>query len=78
MALSIYQAVLEDVLLMLAEKNSAKAAWEKLQTMHVGVERVKEAKVQTLKSEFKAIRMKDDESIDDFSMKLTTITTSVH
>ena len=60
----IYQAVLEDVLLMLAEKDSANAAWEMLQTMHVGVERVKEAKVQTLKSEFEAIRIKHGESID--------------
>ena len=40
---AIYQIVLEDVLLMLVEKDSANAAWETLQTMHVGVERVKEA-----------------------------------
>ncbi|XP_023520278.1 uncharacterized protein LOC111783586 [Cucurbita pepo subsp. pepo] len=46
---AICQAVSEDILLMLA-------AWETLQTMHVGVERVKEAKVQTLKSEFEAIQ----------------------
>ena len=37
------------------------------------VERVKEVKVQTLKREFKAIRMKDSESIDEFAMKLTMI-----
>ena len=62
---------------MLAEKDSVKAAWETLQTMHVGVECVKEAKVQTLKSEFEAIHMKDGESIDDFSMKLMTIVSSI-
>ena len=44
---AIYEIVSEDVLLMLAEKDSAKVAWETLQTMHVGVERVNEAKVQT-------------------------------
>ena len=65
---AIYQAVLEDVLLMLAEKDSTKVAWKTLQTIHVGVERVKEAKVQTLKSEFDAIRVKNGESIDDFSI----------
>ena len=70
---AIYRAVLEDVFLILAEKDSAKAAWEKLQTMNVGVECVKEAKVLTLKNEFEAIRMKDYESIDNFVMKLTTI-----
>ena len=74
---TIYQVVLEDVLLMLAEKDSTKAAWEALQTMHVGVKRVKEAKVQTLKSEFEATCMKDSESIDGFSMKLTTIISGI-
>ena len=68
---AICQAVSKDILLMLA-------AWETLQTMHVGVERVKEAKVQTLKSEFEAIRMKDGESIDDFAMKLTMIVSNIH
>ena len=55
---AIYQAVPKDILLMLAEKDSTKVVWETLQTMHVGVECVKEAKVQTLKSEFEAIRRK--------------------
>ena len=70
---AIYHVVLEEVLLMLAEKDSAKPMWKMLQTMHVGVERVKEAKVHTLRSEFEAIRMKDDESINNFFMKLTMI-----
>ena len=74
---AIYQAVLEDILLMLAEKNSTKAVWETLQTMHVGVEHVKKAKVQTLRSEFEAIRMKDGESIEDFTMKLMTIISGI-
>ena len=70
---AIYQVVLEDIFLMLAEKDSSKEAWETLQTMHVGVKRVKEAKVQTLKSEFEAICMKDGESADSFTMKFSTI-----
>ena len=32
--------------------------------MHVGVGRVKKAKVHTLKSEFEIIRVKDSESVD--------------
>ena len=62
---------------MLVEKDSTKATWETLQTMHVDVERVKEAKVQTLKSEFEAIRMKDGKSIDGLAMKLTTIVNGI-
>ena len=45
--------------------------------MHVGVKRVKEAKVETLKSEFEATRMKDSESIDEFSMKLRTMVSGI-
>ena len=75
---TINQAVSKDVLLMLVERDSTKAAWETLQIMHVGVERVKEAQVQILKSELEAIYMKDGESIDEFSMKLTTIVSCIH
>ncbi|XP_047309535.1 uncharacterized protein LOC124912946 [Impatiens glandulifera] len=74
---AIYQALPEDVLLMVAEKDSAKEAWETLKTMHVVVERVKEAKVQTLRTHFEATRMKDGETVDDFSMKLTSIVTGI-
>ena len=41
---AIYQEVPMDVLFMMAEKDSAKTAWETLQIMHVRAERVKEAK----------------------------------
>ena len=73
---TIYQLFLDD-LLILTGKNSAKAAWEILQTMHMGVEWIKEVKVQTLKSEFEVICMKDGESIDNFAMKLMTIVTDI-
>ncbi|GKB05364.1 ribonuclease H-like domain, reverse transcriptase, RNA-dependent DNA polymerase [Tanacetum coccineum] len=69
---AIYQAIPEDVLLMLADKDTAKEAWETLRTMHMGAERVKEAKVQTLRSDFEVIRMKDSESVDEFAMRLNT------
>ena len=74
---AIYQGVPEDLLLTLAEKDSAKEAWEMLKTMHMGAERVKEAKVQTLKSEFEVLRMRDGESVDDFAMKLTAIVNGI-
>ena len=73
----IYQAISKDIHLMLAKKNLAKAAWETLQTMHVGVKCVKEAKVQILNSEFVAIRMKDSESIHNLGMKLTMIFSNI-
>nr|GEU85354.1 hypothetical protein [Tanacetum cinerariifolium] len=74
---AIYQAIPEDVLLMLADKDTAKEAWETLHTMHMGAERVKEAKIQTLKSDFEVIRMKDSGSMDEFAMRLNTIVTGI-
>nr|GFA64303.1 hypothetical protein [Tanacetum cinerariifolium] len=71
------KAIPEDVLLMLADKDTAKEAWETLPTMHMGAERVKEAKVQTLRSDFEVIRMKDSESVDEFAMRLNTIVTGI-
>ncbi|GKC96017.1 ribonuclease H-like domain, reverse transcriptase, RNA-dependent DNA polymerase [Tanacetum coccineum] len=74
---AIYQAILEDVLLMLADKDTAKEAWETLHTMYMGAERVKEAKVQTLRSNFEVIHMKESESMDEFAMRLNTIVTGI-
>ena len=45
--------------------------------MYMGVDRVKEARVQTLRSEFEVVRMKEGESIDDFFMRLNTIVTGI-
>ncbi|KAJ0975708.1 hypothetical protein J5N97_017673 [Dioscorea zingiberensis] len=74
---AIYQAVPEDVLLMLAEKETAKEAWQTLKTMYLGAERVKKAKAQTLKTEFEIIRMKELETIDDFAIRLTGVVNQI-
>nr|GEZ78439.1 hypothetical protein [Tanacetum cinerariifolium] len=74
---AIYQGIPEDLLLSLAEKQTAKDAWETLKTMFMGAERVKTAKVQTLKAEFETLSMKDTEIIDDFGMKVNNIVSNI-
>ncbi|KAL6615729.1 hypothetical protein ACP70R_037999 [Stipagrostis hirtigluma subsp. patula] len=74
---AIYQGIPEETLLLLAEKETSREAWQMLKTMHMGVERVMEAKVQTLKSELDVLRMKEGDSIDDFAMKLTSIVSKI-
>ena len=74
---AIYQGVPEDVLLTIAEKETAKEAWEAIKTMCMGVERVKEAKVQALKGEFESLIMNETEKIEDFCMKLSGIVTNI-
>lgn len=63
--------------MLLAEKEIVREAWNTLKTMHMGTERVKEEKVQTLKSEFEVLHMNQGESIDDFAVKLTTIVNKI-
>ena len=74
---AIYQGVREDVLLTITEKEIAKEAWEVIKTMSMGVERVKEAKVQALKGEFESLIMNETEKIEDFCMKLSGIVTNI-
>lgn len=74
---AIYQGIPEDVLLSFADKGTAKEAWEAIKVMCQGAERVKTAKAQTLKAEFESMTMKDNETIDDFSMKPNGLVTNI-
>nr|GEY14431.1 zinc finger, CCHC-type [Tanacetum cinerariifolium] len=44
---------------------------------HIGEERVQQARLQTLKSDFEMLHMKEDETIDTFTGKLTTLVNKV-
>ncbi|XP_042446635.1 uncharacterized protein LOC122031604 [Zingiber officinale] len=54
-------------------KKTAKEVWDSLKTRYLGSDRVKKARVQTLKSEFDALRMKETETIDEFASKLSAL-----
>lgn len=73
----IYQGIPEDVLLSIAEKKNAKEAWEAIKNLCQGAEQVKKARVQTLKTEFEALSMKESDKLDDFYMKLNGLVTNI-
>ncbi|XP_074347159.1 uncharacterized protein LOC141685989 [Apium graveolens] len=73
----IYQSIPEDMLLSIADKTTAKEAWEALQTMCLGADRVKKAKVQTLKSEFESMKMKESEQLNDFCYILNNLVANI-
>ena len=68
---AIYQGIPEDLLMVLAEKKTAKEAWEALKIMYMGADRVKVARIQTLKAEFETLSMKETDCVDDFTGKVT-------
>jgi len=53
----------DDLLMQVAKKKKGKEVWDSLKARFVGVDRIKEARLQTLKSEFDAMRMKEDEPL---------------
>nr|KAJ0225396.1 hypothetical protein LSAT_V11C100018330 [Lactuca sativa] len=74
---AIYQGILEDLLLSLAEKQTAKEAWTARKTMFMGAYRVKTARVQTLKAEFELLSIKETEKIDEFAVKVNNVVSNI-
>lgn len=69
----MFQAIPETLVLRVGELKTAKKVWDAIKARHVGAERVKEAKLHTLMSEFDRLTMKDTEKIEDFAGKLAGI-----
>ncbi|GKA04374.1 zinc finger, CCHC-type containing protein [Tanacetum coccineum] len=69
----LYQALLEEQLLQITKHKTTKAIWDALKTRHIGEQRVQQERLQTLKSDFEMLHMKEDETIDTFTGKLTTL-----
>ena len=74
---AIYKGIPEEILLSIAEKKTAKDAWEAIKVLCMGAERVKVAKVQTLRTEFESLNMKETDELEDFCMKLNGIVTNI-
>ena len=69
----LFQSIPEALTLQVGDLDTAKSVWDAIQTRHVGAERVREARLQTLMAEFDRIKMKDEDSIDAFVGKLSEI-----
>ena len=74
---AIYQGIPEDMLPLIAEKATSAEAWETIKTNRLGDDRINEVRVQTLKSEFDRLQMKDTDSVDDFALRMKTITNEI-
>lgn len=69
----LFQAIPEALILQVGEMDTMKKVWDAIKTRHVGAERIKEARLQTLMAEFDRLKMKETEKIDNFVGKLTEI-----
>jgi len=69
----LFQSIPEALILQVGDLDNAKKVWEAIKARYVGAERVREARLQTLMNEFDRLKMKETETIDDFSGKLAEI-----
>ena len=69
----IFQSIPEALILQVGEIDTAKKVWEAIKARHLGADRVREARLQTLMAEFDRLKMKETESIDDFVGKLSEL-----
>jgi hypothetical protein len=60
----LLQCLPDDLLMQVAKKKMGKEVWDSLKSRFVSADHVRDARLQTLKSEFDAMKMKDDEGID--------------
>lgn len=69
----LVQSIPETLVLQVGELDTAKKVWDAIKTRHMGADRVKEARLQTLMAEFDCLKMKDNETINDFSGRISEI-----
>ena len=69
----LFQSIPEALVLQVGDIETSKAVWDAIKARHIGAERVKEARLQTLMAEFDRLKMKDGDTIDTFVGKLSEI-----
>ena len=69
----LLRSVTDDMWQSLGGRKTVKEAWEAVQTMRLGADRVKEVNAQRLLKEFENIGFKEGETVDDFGMRITNL-----
>ncbi|KAL4556642.1 hypothetical protein LXL04_034796 [Taraxacum kok-saghyz] len=67
----LFQAIPEEMVLQMSDYTDPKRVWEGLKTQYLGVDRVRTARLATLKRELESLPMKEGETVDDFAAKLS-------
>ncbi|KNA02920.1 hypothetical protein SOVF_214050, partial [Spinacia oleracea] len=69
----LFQSIPEALILQVGDLDTSKGVWDAIKARHVGADRVKEARLQTLMAEFDRLKMKETDKIDDFVGKISEL-----
>ncbi|XP_010413036.1 PREDICTED: uncharacterized protein LOC104699428 [Camelina sativa] len=71
----LFQSIPESLILQVGDLATPKDIWDSIKSRNMGADRVKEARIQTLMSDFEKLRMADSDRFDVFAGKLSEIAT---
>ncbi|KAG7588970.1 Zinc finger CCHC-type [Arabidopsis suecica] len=69
----IFQSISEALTLQVGDQATPKAIWDLIKSRNLGAERVKEARLSTIMSDFERIKMMESDTVDDFANKLSEL-----
>ena len=69
----IQQGLSESIFPKISSVESSKKAWDTLETFYQGVTKVKNVKLQNLRSDFENMKMKDSETVDNFMTQVMSV-----
>ncbi|XP_048604978.1 uncharacterized protein LOC125582357 [Brassica napus] len=67
----LFQSVPETLILQVGEQTASKEIWNAIKSRHLGADRVRDARLQTLMTEFDRLKMDDSDTVDDFAGKIS-------
>nr|GEW41706.1 zinc finger, CCHC-type [Tanacetum cinerariifolium]GFB29056.1 zinc finger, CCHC-type [Tanacetum cinerariifolium] len=69
----IFQTLPEDILLQVVKYKDVKDVKESIRVQYLGADRVQKVRLQTLRSELEMLKMKENDTINDFSGKVGSV-----
>jgi transposase InsO family protein len=69
----LFQSIDRSIIETILDKSSSKAIWESMAKKFQGSTKVKRAQLQALRGEFEILRMKEDESVNDYFGRVLAI-----
>ncbi|XP_045795365.1 uncharacterized protein LOC123889897 [Trifolium pratense] len=73
----IHAALHDDIFIKILNLETAKEAWDKLKEEFQGSERTKKMQVLNLRREFEALKMKETETVREFSDKISKVVSQI-